>query len=59
VTLADDVEDYSSGPFCPHWSSLGDCDELCKCSHTCNKHNNSRECCTVDGCICDKFEDVK
>lgn len=30
--------DYESGPFCRHWSSPLDCDEVCICSHTCTQH---------------------
>ena len=27
--MTDIWEDYESGPFCVHWSELGDCDEVC------------------------------
>lgn len=51
-----DIED--SGPWCRHWGDPGDCDELCKCGHTCTEHDYHDNECTVDGCDCEEFEDA-
>lgn len=48
----DDWGGYESGPFCRHWGSLGDCDELCaRCGHSCNVHHDDDECGHED-CTC-------
>lgn len=51
---ADDWEDYESGPFCPHWNGLGDCDEKCSCGHRCGTHLDE---CGVDDCACEGFKE--
>lgn len=52
-------ENYDSGPFCRHWSDVGDCDDLCICGHECRKHDflDDNEPCNVEGCTCQKFID--
>ena len=50
-------EDYESGPFCAHWSDLGDCSLKClreSCKHPCNEHYSSYDDskCKADGCTC-------
>lgn len=41
----DDADDpgYESGPFCVHWSELGNCTETCfACKHPCHGHGGCR-----------------
>lgn len=41
MTEDDDSEWPDSGPFCRHWSEVGDCDEKCaRCGHTCSDHGS-------------------
>ena len=50
----DEMGDHETGPFCAHWSYLGDCEETCsKCGHSCGQHDNGGGEC--DDCECDKF----
>ena len=38
-------EEYTSGPYCPHWSDPSECDRLCTCGDLCRQHNEScNEC---------------
>lgn len=51
----DDWSDYDSGPFCRHYSQLGDCDDICgACGHSCNMHDggNDGNGCDENGCTC-------
>lgn len=48
-------QEYNSGPFCPHYSQFGECDERCTCGHTCGHHDADGEC---DECDCKKYEDA-
>ena len=51
-------EEYESGPFCQHWSDLGECDMLCKCGHECRRHDSwDDNKCGVEDCKCDEFKD--
>ncbi len=51
-----DWSDYDSGPFCPHWNSPGECDEVCtKCGHGCNDHYGDLGC-QIEGCDCEELE---
>ena len=54
IPMSDDNDwsDYESGPFCIHWSYVGDCDKVCQCGHPCGYHDgNCREC------QCQEFKD--
>ena len=42
-----------SGPFCEHYGDPSDCDELCKCGHTCGQHCWGE--CNQLNCECEKF----
>lgn len=55
--IDDETEDsdWESGPFCIHWDDPGDCNDLCKCGHTCTQHGGGHWSCEV--CDCQKFED--
>ncbi len=60
--MGDEDEDacFDSGPFCRHWGSLGDCDELCVCGHRCDQHDGTGgdgddNGCRIDGCACKSF----
>lgn len=50
-----DDREWDSGPFCRHWGALGECEELCRCGHTCGQHDGDdcREC------DCDAFKDAE
>lgn len=49
----DEIEDWESGPFCPHYNN-GDCGEICaRCGHTCGKHWYGD--CIEDDCDCEEF----
>lgn len=54
MPLSDDGD--ATGPFCLHWSELGDCDEAClnpACGHRCDKHSSHEGWeCRVEGCEC-------
>lgn len=51
-----DSGDFESGPFCIHWSDLGDCDDTCAvCGHGCNDHCGTGSC-NVDGCECKEIK---
>src|SRR3972149_3551968 len=52
-------DDYESGPFCVHWSELGDCADSCeRCGHSCNEHEGEREVeCRFTDCTCQGFVD--
>lgn len=57
--IEDNETDFGSGPFCRHWSELGDCDETCsECGHSCNEHYSNNSCFS-DGCTCTGWKDKK
>jgi len=44
-----------TGPFCIHWSEIGNCEEVCVCGDSCNKHGAGREPCSEPECECVEF----
>jgi hypothetical protein len=63
IRVTDVEEEYNSGPFCPHWSQLGECDDICAaCGHKCRRHDHSDDgddCseCRETGAECTRFTD--
>ena len=53
--MIDDYDDIpDTGPFCRHYSSPIDCEEVCvRCCHACRRHGSGP--CTEDGCTCEGF----
>lgn len=51
-------EGYESGPFCRHWGSPSDCDEVCVCGHKCVEHDfaSPGEC---GECDCKEWREVE
>lgn len=61
----DDGTDFEpeSGPFCVHWSTFGECEDMCKCGHPCSKHEGGYpgepcEACLDQGTYCAQFEEA-
>ena len=57
-----DWTDYESGPFCRHWSSPSDCDELCgECQHRCTAHEmtEGESGCNETDCNCEEWSDER
>ena len=54
-TPGEEMGEHESGPFCRHWSSLGDCDEMCKCGHTCAHHSSGEDDGYCYECACEDF----
>ena len=54
-----DIPEYpDSGPFCRHWSQIGECDEACEtCGHSCYAHSwhSKADHCDEEGCACEKW----
>ena len=57
--LDEELDDNGSGPFCSHWDDPADCDNVCKCGHTCSQHYAQawEWACVVEGCECTGFRD--
>ena len=59
--MSEDEEyvEYESGPYCRHWSEVGDCVLLCAtCGHRCWEHEvGSGAACMEDGCACEEWKD--
>lgn len=60
--MSDDIHDdesdwseYESGPFCRHWSDPWECENVCKCGHTCPEHSSCDNSCNVEGCDCQEW----
>ena len=56
----EEMGECESGPFCRHWSTRGDCDDLCQCGHTCNVHPEyeSEDDSPCNECDCENFVDA-
>jgi hypothetical protein len=56
----DSFDDYNTGPFCQHYGTPGECDDVCeRCKHICGKHDNDSDDheCDVEDCSCPSFID--
>lgn len=50
----EDYEEYTSGPYCPHWREPGDCDEVClnpDCKHRCHIGDCYERDCPCEKCV--------
>ncbi len=47
----DSSGEWESGPFCQHWSQLGECEDPCACGHECRAHDWAG----CDACDCETF----
>ena len=55
-----DWDEYDSGPFCVHWETPWDCNEVCACGHECRRHDrhatNDDETPGCLDCDCERFK---